>query len=492
MLKYIRDIILRVDDTLAFTFDDVLLKPRRSSLKSRRDIETTTYFTRNIKINIPFVSAPMDTVTEHSMAITLARLGGIGVIHRFTSIEHEVNEVIKVKRAENIVIEKPYKINLSSTVGDVRKVMEDKDVSGLLVVDDYNRLKGIVTARDILFQPGDKKVTEVMTPRNKMIVAKGEISIDDAKELLWKNRVEKLPIVDDDDRVIGLITASDIVKKMRYPNAARDSKGRLLVAAAIGVRGDYIERAEKLYEAEADALVVDVAHGHMDRVIEVVKDLRKKFKDDIDIVAGNVATYEGAKDLMDAGVDSVRVGIGPGSVCTTRIVAGVGVPQLTAIIDSYKASKDYGIPIIADGGIRNPGDVVKALAAGASTVMIGRLFAGTDESPGSIVLRNGKRFKIYRGMASFYARLGREARERGDLETVEEVEDYSYTAEGIEAYVEYKGSVEDVIKRLISGLRAGMSYLGAKNINELRENAVFIRVSSNSLKESYPHDVFIW
>ena len=481
---------MRFDGEVGITFDDVLLKPRRSRVRSRKEVDTSTYFTRNIKLNIPLVSSPMDTVTEHSMAITLARLGGIGVIHRFTSIEKEVEEVKKVKRAENIVINDPYRISEDSTVGDVRKLMEDKGVSGLLVVDDGDRLKGIVTARDILFQPDDKPVREVMTPRDKIIYARPGISFEEAKQLLWRYRIEKLPIVDDGWKIKGLITVSDIVKKIRYPDAARDEKGRLLVAAAVGIRGDYMERAEKLYEAEADALVIDVAHGHMERALEVVKELRKSFGEDIDIVAGNVATYEGAKDVIEYGSDAVRIGIGPGSTCTTRIVAGVGVPQLTAIMEAYKASKEYGVPIIADGGIRKPGDVVKALAAGASTVMIGRLFTGTDEAPGPVILRNGKRYKMYRGMASFVARLGKEMRTSG--KPVDDVAEYAYTTEGVEAFVEYRGSVEDIVKRLVAGLRAGMSYLGAYNIEELRENAEFIRVTDASVRESYPHDVTLW
>lgn len=483
---------MKIRDDVGITFDDVLLLPRRSSLRSRREADTSTYFTRNIKINIPIISAPMDTVTEHSMAITIARLGGIGVIHRFNTIEQQVNEVKKVKRAENIVIEEPYRVSTNATVQDVKKIMEEKGVSGLLVVDTYDRLKGIVTARDILFQPSNRKVVEIMTPRDKMIVATKDITMEEAKKLLWKNRIEKLPIIGEDDKVLGLITASDIVKRMRYPDAARDSKGRLLVAAAVGIRGDYRERAKKLYEAEVDALVIDVAHGHMDRVIEVIKELKKNFGDDLDIISGNIATSEGALDLIKAGSDAVRVGIGPGSVCTTRIVAGVGVPQITAIIDSYKVAKEYGIPVIADGGIRSSGDIVKALSAGASTVMIGRLLAGTDESPGQVVLRNGKRYKIYRGMASFYARLAREAREKGDVEIAEEIEEYSYTAEGVEAYVEYTGSAEEIIKRLVAGLKAGMSYLGARNIDEMREKAVFIKITPSALKESYPHDVNVW
>jgi len=483
---------VKIRDDIGLTFDDVLLIPRRSGLNSRKEANTRTRLTRNITLKIPIVSSPMDTVTEHQMAITLARLGGIGVIHRFNPIEQQVNEVKKVKRAENILIEEPYKVSVNSTVGEARKIMSDKGVSGLLVVDEMNRLRGIVTSRDILFQANDTGIADIMTPRSRLIVAKEGISMDEALKILWENRIEKLPIIDDDERVKGLITLSDIVKRLRYPDAVRDKKGRLLVAAAIGIRGDYHERAKKLYDAEVDALVIDVAHGHMDRVIDVVRELKKEYGDDLEIISGNVATYEGTLDLIKAGSDAVRIGIGPGSVCTTRVVAGVGVPQITAIMDSYKAAKEYDIPLIADGGVRTPGDIVKALAAGASTVMIGRLFAGTEESPGQVILRNGKRYKIYRGMASFYARLAREARERGDIEMAEEIEEYSYSTEGVEAYVEYTGSVEEIIKRLVAGLKAGMSYLGAKDISQLRENAIFIRITNNGLRESYPHDINLW
>ncbi len=481
---------MKIDGEVGITFDDVLLKPKRSRVKSRKEVDTTSKFSRNIRLNIPLVSSPMDTVTEHSMAIALARLGGLGVIHRFTSIEKQVEEVKKVKRAENIVINDPYKVSVDSTVGDVRKLFEEKGVSGLLVVNNGNKLVGIVTTRDVLFQPDDKPVREVMTPRDRLIVAHPDIDMEEAKKLLWRYRVEKLPIVDEEWNVKGLITAADIVKKIRYPNAARDRRGRLLVAAAVGIRGDYMERAEKLYDAEVDALVIDIAHGHMERALEVTKELKEAFGDDIDVIAGNIATYEGAKDVIKHGSDAVRVGIGPGSACTTRIVAGVGVPQLTAIMEAYKAAREYDIPIIADGGIRNPGDVVKALAAGASTVMIGRLFAGTDEAPGPVILRNGKRYKMYRGMASFVARLGKEVK-TSNLDDVE-VAEYSYSTEGVEAFVEYKGSVEDIVKRLVAGLRAGMSYLGAFDIEELRLNAEFIRITNSAVKESYPHDILLW
>jgi len=429
----------------------------------------------------------MDTVTEEEMAIKMARLGGIGVVHRFTTIERQVDMIKKVKRAENIIIEEPYTIDPEATLGEARRMSEELGVSGFMVVKN-GKLQGILSRRDMLFQPDSKLVREVMTPRERLIVAKGNISIEEAKNLLWKNRIEMLPIIDDEWRLKGLITAADILNKLRYPNSARDKKGRLLVAAAIGVRGDVVSHAEKLIEAGADALVIDVANGYLDIVIETVKLLKREFPD-TDIVAGNIATKEGAEALAVAGADAIRVGIGPGSVCTTRIVAGVGVPQITAIMDSKEGAEPYDVPLIADGGIRYPGDVVKALAAGAETVMIGRLFAGTDESPGKIVLKNGKRFKVYRGMASFYARLARKTRELGEVELDRDIEDYAYTSEGVEAFVEYTGSVEEVVNRLVSGVRAGMAYVGARNIKELWKKARFIRITNAGIRESHPHDV---
>ena len=475
------------DLKLGLTFDDVLLIPRRSSVKSRKEISTGTRFTRNININIPLVSSPMDTVTEETMAITIARLGGIGVVHRFASVEREAEMVKRVKRADNITVEQPYSISPDATLSEARKLTERYGVTGFMVVKD-GKLMGIVSRRDMLFQPDYRLVKEIMTPREKLVVAPPDITMEEAQDLLWKNRVEKLPLVDKEWNLKGLITVADIIKRTKYPNAARDKKGRLLVAAAIGIRGDYMDRAEALVEADVDALVIDVANGYMNTVVERIKELKREFPD-IDIVAGNVATAEGAEALASAEADAIRVGIGPGSVCTTRIVAGVGVPQLTAIIDTAKVVREYDVPVIADGGIRTPGDVVKALAAGAETVMIGRLFAGTDESPGKIILKNGRRYKIHRGMASFYARLAKEAREKGELDLFEELEEYSYTAEGVEAYVEYIGSIEEVVSRLVAGLKAGMAYVGARSIRELPRKARFIRITNSGLRESYPHDV---
>ncbi|MEM2054057.1 MAG: IMP dehydrogenase, partial [Nitrososphaerota archaeon] len=378
------------------TFDDVLLVPQKFSLHSRKEVSTETFFTKKIRLNIPIVSSAMDTVTESEMAITMARHGGIGVIHRFMSIERQVQEVQRVKRAENIIIEKPYVLPLKSTVGKAKELMENYGVGGLLVVDEEGKLKGLVTKRDILFEEDyEKPITEVMTPKERLVVSTRKITLEEAKEIFKKYKVEKLPLVDEEDKVVGLVTAKDIMIKSMYPNAARDQKGRLLVAAAIGIKEGYLDRAKALLDAGADALVMDVAHGHTDEVIRAVRKLKETFGD-IQLVAGNVATPDGFEDLASAGADAVKVGIGPGAVCTTRIVTGVGVPQLTAILNCAEKSIEMDVPMIADGGIRNSGDLVKAIAAGASTVMIGSLLAGTDESPGATISRGGRKYKVYR------------------------------------------------------------------------------------------------
>jgi len=475
---------------MGLSFDDVLLVPRRSSIRSRREVDTRSRFTKRIWLNIPIVSAAMDTVTESKMAITMAREGGIGVIHRFMPAQKQAEEVSKVKRAENIVIEKPATIGPEATVREAKDLMSFLGISGLLVIDKENRLLGIITRRDVIFEDDGKLVKECMTPKERMIIAGPEVSLEDAKDVFRKHKIEKLPLVDEEGKLRGLITSVDLVKREAYPSASRDSKGRLLAAAAIGVREREVERAKLLVEADVDVLVIDVAHGHSEMCMEMVRRIRKIYGDDVEIVAGNVATQEGVEDLASAGADAVKVGIGPGSVCTTRLVAGVGVPQLTAVMKCAEAAERMGVPIIADGGIRESGDIVKALAAGADTVMIGKLLAGTDESPGAVVLKNGRRYKIYRGMASMYAMLGREFRLReNEAEALLDASEYSYYAEGVEAYVPYTGSASDVIKRLVAGLRSGMSYLGARNIEELKRNAVFIKVTAASLRESAPHDV---
>jgi len=482
--------VVKVLEDVGFSFDDVLLIPRKSSIASRREIYTKSRFTQRIMINIPIVSAAMDTVTESAMAITLAREGGIGVVHRFIPPERQAEEVAKVKRADNVIIEKPITIAPDRTIGEAKELMKTLGISGVLVVDPENRLLGILTRRDVLFENDSTLVRRCMTPRERMVVAESNISLEEAKNIFKQYKVEKIPIVDRENRVRGLITCIDLLKREAYPDASRDSKGRLLVAAAIGVKEREIDRAKLLIEAGADAIVIDVAHGHTSMCIETIKKLRRIYGDYVEIVAGNVATAEGVEDLASAGANAVKVGVGPGSVCTTRIVAGVGVPQLSAILECADAAEKMDVPIIADGGIRESGDIVKALAAGASTVMIGRLLAGTDESPGAVVVKNGRRYKIYRGMASIYAMLGREVRSREDLtEALIDSSEYSYYAEGVEAYIPYTGSASEMIKKLVAGLRSGMSYLGARTIPELKRNSIFIRVTQAGIRESMPHDV---
>jgi IMP dehydrogenase len=427
----------------------------------------------------------MDTVTESSMAIAIAREGGIGIIHRFLTIEDQVDEILKVKRSESVIIEQPYTIKPDVTVLDARKAMEEYGVSGLLV-EEAGKLAGIITRRDITFEKNNKrKVSELMT--REVITAKAGTTIEQAKEILHKQRIEKLPVIDEKKRIVGLITSKDILKMDEYPHASKDRKGRLLVGAAVGVKGDYLERTEALLEAGADVLVVDIAHGHSDNAINTVHMIKKAFPN-CELVAGNVATGDGASDLIKAGVDAVKVGVGSGSICITRVVTGSGVPQLTAVLDSVKVARDHGIPVVSDGGVRNSGDMTKALAAGASSVMIGSLFGGTDESPGKTLVKNGKKYKMYRGMASFYASLGRKYREEGP-QVVDSDDLNDYVPEGVEAMVPYKGSVVEIVRQLSGGLRSGLSYCGAKTIGEMQRNAEFIKMTSAGFIESQPHDV---
>jgi IMP dehydrogenase len=427
----------------------------------------------------------MDTITESGMAIALAREGGIGIIHRFMTIEDQVDEILKVKRSESVMIEQPYTIKPDLAVAEAKKAMEEYNVSGLLV-EEAGKLVGIITRRDITFEKNNKrKVSELMT--KDVITAKPGISIDQAKEILHNQRIEKLPVVSDKKHIVGLITSKDILKMEQYPHASKDRKGRLLVGAAVGVKGDYLDRTEALLEAGADIIVVDIAHGHSENAINTVHMIKKAFPD-CELIAGNVATGEGTRDLIKAGVDAVKVGVGSGSICITRVVTGSGVPQLTAVIDSVKVARNYDIPIVSDGGIRNSGDITKALAAGASSVMIGSLFGGTDESPGKTLVKNGKKYKMYRGMASFYASLGRKYREEGP-QVVDSDDLNDYVPEGIEAMVPYKGSVVEIIRQMAGGLRSGLSYCGAKTIPEMQMNAEFIRITSAGYVESQSHDV---
>ena len=467
------------------TFDDVLLVPKRSPIVSRSQTDLRTKLSRKITLNIPIISANMDTVTESGMAIALAREGGIGIIHRFITIEDQVDEILKVKRSESVMIEQPYTIKPDVTMAEARKAMAEYGVSGLLV-EEEGKLAGIITRRDITFEKNNKrKVSELMT--KDVITAKAGTTIEQAKEILHNQRIEKLPVVDDKKRIMGLITSKDILKMEQYPHASKDKKGRLLVGAAVGIKGDYLERTEALLEAGADVLVVDIAHGHSENAITTVHMIKKAFPD-CELVAGNVATDDGARDLIKAGVDAIKVGVGSGSICITRVVTGSGVPQLTAVIDSVKVAKDYDIPVISDGGIRNSGDITKALAAGASSVMVGSLFGGTDESPGKTLVKNGKKFKMFRGMASFYASLGRKYREEGS-QVVDSDDLNDYVPEGVEAMVPYKGSVVEIVRQLAGGLRSGLSYCGAKTIPEMQKNAEFIKMTSAGYIESQPHDV---
>lgn len=466
------------------TFDDVLLVPKYSNITSRSQTSLATKLSRNISLNIPLVSANMDTVTESAMAVVMAREGGIGIIHRFLTIKEEVNEVLKTKRSGGVMIEKPYVIGPDQTVSEAIEYMQEKEVSGLLVSNGESKLAGILTSRDVQFADSFHLVKDVMT--KDVITAKPGISLGDAKDILQKHRIEKLPIVDEKQIIKGLITSKDIIERENFPSASKDKKGRPLVGAAVGVKGDFMERAEALMEAEADIIVVDIAHGHSENALSTVRHLKKAFPN-CELLAGNVATAKGAEDLIKAGVDAVKVGVGSGSICITRVVTGSGVPQLTAVMDCAKVGKEYDIPVISDGGTRTSGDVTKALAAGASSVMIGSLFGGTDQSPGSTIMKNGKRFKIYRGMASLAASLGRKSKESGFVSLDDDLNDY--VAEGVEAMVPYKGSVTDIIKQLTGGIRSGLSYCGAHNIQQMQENAEFIKMSSAGFAESQSHDV---
>jgi IMP dehydrogenase len=470
------------------TYDDVLLVPKRSDVASRRHVSTATRLSRHITLGIPIVSANMDTVTEAAMAVAMASQGGIGIIHRFMSIEQQVHQVQQVKRAQGAVVEQPYSLRPDQTLAEARRVMAKHAVSGVLVVDDQDRLLGLLTARDIRFATDPTQpIAELMTPRERLITAPPDVESAQAQALLDRHKIEKLPLIDDAGTVRGLITSKDLLRSSRFGDTSRDAKGRLQVGAAIGVVGDCAERAQALWQAGADVLVIDIAHGHSDLVLAAVRTLKAQRRTG-ELIAGNVATAEGTRELIAAGVDAVKVGIGPGSICTTRIVTGFGMPQLTAVLEcAAEAAKDE-VPIIADGGIKAAGDITKALAAGASTVMLGSLLAGTRESPGYTVLRNGQRYKIARGMASLSATIGRRERE----EQPELMPDEGFNEvvpEGVEAVVPYRGEVAEIIYQLVGGLRSGLSYCGAHNIAELQERATFVPITGAGMRESLPHDV---
>lgn len=461
---------------LKLSYDDVLLVPKKTNVESRKEISVKTKLTSKIALDMPIVSANMDSVTESEMAIKMARMGGIGFIHRFMTSEDQAEEVRKVKRADNIIVEDPITIRKDDSVRKVKKLMKEKEIHGLIVVEN-NKLEGIITKRDIVFVDENELVSDVMTPKEKIIKASYGITQKEAEKILRENKIEKLPLVDG-EVLKGLITLKDIKKVEEYPNATRDEKGRLRVGAAIGIKEGWQERTRQLIDAGVDVLVIDVAHGHSEKVIQILHELKEQ---DVEVIAGNVATYDGAKELEKAGADAIKVGVGPGSICITRIVAGAGVPQLSAVLDCSRIN----VPIIADGGIKNSGDITKALAAGASTVMIGSLLAGAEESPGLVVMRNGEKYKVSRGMASFGAAMGRKNREQGkigkDLEDV--------VPEGVEAVVRYKGNVEEIITQLVGGLRSGMSYCGSRTIEEMWKKSDFCRITTAGIRESKPHDV---
>ena len=469
------------------TFDDVLLIPAYSEVLPK-EVELKTKFTRNITLNVPFVTAAMDTVTEASMAIAIAREGGIGVIHKNMSIEEQAHQVAIVKRAENGMIYDPVTIRRGSTVKDALELMHDYHIGGIPVVDDDNKLVGIVTNRDLRFERRmDKKIDEVMTKEN-LVTTHQQTDLVAAAQILQENKIEKLPVVDKNNRLVGLITYKDITKAKDKPMACKDEKGRLRVAAGVGVTTDTMDRAKALVEAGVDAIVIDTAHGHSKGVVEKLKQVKKAFPQ-LDVIVGNVATGEAAKYLVDNGADAVKVGIGPGSICTTRVVAGVGVPQLSAVYDVYSALQGTGVPLIADGGLRYSGDIVKALAAGGSCVMIGSLVAGTEESPGETIIFNGRKFKSYRGMGSLEAMEQKNgSRDRYFQNDVRDVK--KLVPGGIAGRVPYKGTVQEVIYQLTGGLRSGMGYCGAPSIERLHD-AKFTRITNAGVMESHPHDIAI-
>lgn len=473
----------RVQST-GLTFDDVLLVPAYSEVLPRT-VSTETYFSRNIKLNIPIVSAAMDTVTEAPLAIALAREGGIGVIHKNMTIAEQAAHVRRVKRAENGMIYDPITITKEQTVGDALQLMHDNKIGGIPVIDAQNTLIGIVTNRDLRFQRDmSRRIEEVMTKEN--IITTHSTELEKASEILLRNKIEKLPVVDDHGKLIGLITYKDITKVQDHPNACKDSKGRLRVAAGIGVTADAVERVRALITESVDAVVIDSSHGHSKNVVNTLKRVKSEFPE-LDVVVGNIATAEAARYLVEAGADGIKVGIGPGSICTTRIIAGCGVPQLSAIYDAAHAIKGSGIPVIADGGLRYSGDCVKALAAGGDSVMIGSMFAGTEESPGETIIYNGRKFKTYRGMGSIDA-MKAGSKDRYFQNDVNN--DNKLVPEGIVGRVPFKGSLSETVYQLVGGIRAGMGLCGAKDIPSLKK-AKFVRITSNGVAESHPHDVTI-
>ena len=464
------------------TFDDVLLVPGYSEVIPN-DVSLETYLTKKIKLNVPLMSAGMDTVTEYRMAIAMARQGGIGIIHKNMSIEAQAEEVDKVKRSENGVITDPFYLSPEHTLRDADNLMAKFRISGVPITED-GKLVGIITNRDLKFETDyNKKIKDSMTSEG-LVTAREGITLEEAKQILAVARKEKLPIVDANNNLKGLITIKDIEKQIKYPMSAKDSQGRLLCGAAVGVTPDITDRVDELVKAKVDCIVIDTAHGHSANVLKTFKLIKEKYPD-LQVIAGNVATASGTKAMIDMGVDAVKIGIGPGSICTTRVVAGIGVPQITAIMQAYEAAKEAGIPVIADGGIKYSGDITKAIAAGANVCMMGSIFAGCDESPGEFELYQGRKYKVYRGMGSIAAM------ENGSKDRYFQANAKKLVPEGVEGRVAYKGTVEDTVFQLLGGLRSGMGYVGAKNIEELKEKGEFVKISAASLKESHPHDIHI-
>lgn len=464
------------------TFDDVLLVPSYSEVTPNM-IDLSTNLTKKIRLNIPMMSAGMDTVTEHRMAIAMARQGGIGIIHKNMSVEAQAEEVDKVKRSENGVITDPFFLSPEHTLEDANNLMAKFRISGVPITEG-RKLVGIITNRDLKFEKDfTKKIRECMTSEG-LVTAKAGITLDEAKEILAQARKEKLPIVDDDFNLRGLITIKDIEKQIKYPNSAKDEQGRLLCGAAVGITANVMERISALVDAKVDVIVVDSAHGHSKNIIETVKKIKAAYPE-LQVIAGNIATGEAARALIEAGVDAVKVGIGPGSICTTRIIAGIGVPQVTAIMDTYHVAKEYGIPVIADGGIKYSGDMVKAIAAGADVCMMGSIFAGCDEAPGDYELFQGRKYKVYRGMGSIAAM------ENGSKDRYFQSGAKKLVPEGVEGRVAYKGTVEDTVFQLVGGIRSGMGYCGTPTVEELKNNGRFVKISAAALKESHPHDIHI-
>ena len=468
---------------LALTYDDVLIVPQKSTFVSRAEANTRSRLTKKISVNIPIVSANMDTVTESAMAIAMARMGGVGIIHRFMTIEDNVEEIARVKRAQNLIIPDPYTIGVQQTIREARQFVAEHGVSGLLVTDDEHHLLGVLSRRDLLFSGSDDNLVEqVMTPRPRVIVGRQDTTFEEARNLLAEHKIEKLPLVDDQNHIVGLITIADLEHLIQFPQANVDARGRLMVGGSIGVTGDYVERAQALLVAGVDFLVIDIAHGHSELMLKAIAAVRQACGE-VQLIAGNIATAAAAQELCAAGVDAVKVGVGPGTTCITRLVTGCGVPQLSAVLAAAEVARSYGVPVIADGGIQRSGDIVKALGAGADTVMCGGSLVGTDESPGVLMNRGGQKYKVCRGSASFAVAQRRKLlyQESKDLNEV--------VPEGVEAIVPYRGAVRDIIGQFVGGLKSGMSYVNAHSIPELQERVEFVQITAAGSRESGPHDL---